>query len=524
MKRVKRYGVSILLASAGTGLFAQNTDSLFQAMKKQVLEDSIAYANAHAFDYSNCDLLDKDVMFQLDRNLNYQYENFHSAIKPYVAAPFAEDEGKRIELRPLAGFRSTYDASAKKYFTEKSIGPELHMNFSEKLSASFTFLAGSSAYPHYIDTLIKTTDVVPGLGTAYGAGKYSYQYYSGYVSYSPNHIFNFQFGKDKHFWGDGYRSLFLSDVSNSYPYFQSSVTVWKIKYVSLFAWMKDNSLSHFKKDYRDKFGTFHYLSWNVTKRLNIGLFEAVIWQGSDTNRVRGFDVNYLDPIIFFRPVEYSLGSSDNVGIGMSTKVKIGKRHQLYGQVFLDEFLLKEVLARNGWWGNKQAVQIGWKWFDVLGVKDLSARTEFNKVRPYTYSHGSVQQSYGNYNQPLAHPFGANFWESVSFLTYRHKKLLYEGELLLAAIGRNENGFNWGNNIFVSYSSRPQDYNNVTTQGLTTTLVYAAGNIAFFPFGGNWLRFEIGGSIRMESNSKADNKDLFIHFGIRTTLPNFYRDL
>lgn len=47
--------------------------------------------------------------------------------------------------------------------------------------------------------------------------------------------------------------------------------------------------------FRTKFMTHHYLSWNATKRLNIGLFESVLWQ--DDNQ-RGFDFNYVNPVIF----------------------------------------------------------------------------------------------------------------------------------------------------------------------------------------------------------------------------------
>ena len=95
------------------------------------------------------------------------------------------------------------------------------------------------------------------------------------------------------------------------------------------------------QDFRSKFGTFHYLSFNATKWLNIGVFESVIWQGNDPNRQRAYDINYLNPLIFFRPVEYSLGSADNSMLGFSFKIRLNENNQLYGQLLLDEFYLKE---------------------------------------------------------------------------------------------------------------------------------------------------------------------------------------
>ena len=101
-----------------------------------------------------------------------------------------------------------------------------------------------------------------------------------------------------------------------------------------------------------KFATIHHLNWNISKRVSLGIFEAIIWQAKDTLYNRQFDVNYLNPIIFYRPVEYSLGSSDNALLGLNAKLKISNNYQLYAQFILDEFLLKEVFVVCGWWANK----------------------------------------------------------------------------------------------------------------------------------------------------------------------------
>ncbi|HEY4799705.1 MAG TPA: hypothetical protein VII99_11560, partial [Bacteroidia bacterium] len=372
-----------------------------------------------------------------DSYLNEKGRNEHSSIKPYLNSPAlnaitdsiaqsmagsndnrlskVKDRNQRSKgMLAVNGIFTTevgYEQAAKvenKFLVEG--GLSVQAAYKNKLAFYSNFLSGSSAFPSYLDSSIKHTIVIPGMGSAYAMNHgYSYQYYSGYLSYSLNKIFNFQVGKDKHFWGEGYRSLLLSDVSNPFPFIKLSATVWKLKYVSLFANLKDvENPSGLHKDFVNKYGTFHYLSWNASKRLNISFFESIIWQGTDSNRVRKFDVNYLNPMIFYRPVEYSLGSSDNALLGFSYKIKVGKkcRQQFYGQIVIDEFLLKEVLAifkkaahpfdhtiQYGWWGNKQGVQFGFKDFDLFTVKNLNFQTEINAVRPYTYSHGSVLQNY-----------------------------------------------------------------------------------------------------------------------------------
>jgi hypothetical protein len=511
------------------------------------------FISAFSFSQSNENLTlfrEKNLMYE--EYLNSRDLKVHTSIKPFNNSKEFENAndsiGKRMRkssdtlfiisqkskntsrnrISPTAIFDSQFGLERGEKPGSKLLlsgGLALEVAVKKKLFFSGTFISGNSAFPSYLDTFINKTHVVPGVGSAYPSKNgYSYQYYSGYLSYSPNRIFNFQVGKDKNFFGDGYRSLFLSDVSNSYPFLKISTTVWKIKYVSLFACLKDvTNASGLKKDFLNKYGTFHYLSWNATRWLNLSLFESIIWQGTDNNRVRNFDVNYLNPVIFFRPVEYSLGSSDNSLIGFSFKVKAAKKFQLYGQLILDEFLLSEIKAMNGWWGNKQGGQFGLKYFDLFKVRDLTLQTEINAVRPYTYSHGSVQQNYGNFNQPLAHPLGANFAESVTFLNYRHRKWMFEAEFLYAKYGKDENGLNYGGNIFESYLTHPNEYGNTFFQGLQTNLLYSRVKIAYYLIPSADLMAEAGVAVRKETNSVSSLNSSFIFIGIKTGILNRYSD-
>ena len=61
---------------------------------------------------------------------------------------------------------------------------------------------------------------------------------NGHVSYQTSKHFNFQFGHGKHFIGDGYRSMLLSDNSFNYPYLKITTDVWKVSYVNLYSSIK----------------------------------------------------------------------------------------------------------------------------------------------------------------------------------------------------------------------------------------------------------------------------------------------
>ncbi len=503
--------------------------------------------------------LNRDYLYGYDNYFNNKEEKFQTFVKPYryadinqvkdstIAFPLFKDaygrylpviktkdkKKKKIEIdvSPLITSTFGYQATSPSRFTsDLAIGGNIMGSIGNKFSFNLKALAGRATFNSYTDSIINATHIIPGIGYAYRANNdsvnraYSYQYLTGYLSYSPNKIFNFQVGQDKQFWGDGYRSLFLSDVSAPYPYFKITTNVWKFNYVNLYTIMKDaTNPSGLKKDWSTKYASFHYLGINVSKRINIGLFESVVWQGTDNNRYRGYDINYMNPILFFRPTEYSLGSSDNALIGLSYKIKIFKKQQLYGQLLVDDFALKEALQHNGNWQNKEALQMGFKSFDVFKINRLNFQTEFNSARPYTYSHGSVQQNYGQLNQPLAHPLGANFMESATFLNYRYKRIFIEAKCIYAVYGADSTGKDYGKNIFISYVNRLSDYGNHIAQGIRTNLITTSLRGAYILDSRMNFKIEAGVSYRVEQTSTYTKQTPYIFVGIKTDLGNLYND-
>ena len=119
--------------------------------------------------------------------------------------------------------------------------------------------------------------------------------------------------------------------------------------------------------YDKKYMTLHHLSANVSKRLNIGIFESIVWESRRNPEISGFDIAYLNPIIFLRPVEYSLNSSDNALMGLNWKFKSTNNSHIYGQFVIDEFSQPALSSGEKWWGNKYSYQIGGKYFDAFSI-------------------------------------------------------------------------------------------------------------------------------------------------------------
>jgi hypothetical protein len=104
-------------------------------------------------------------------------------------------------------------------------------------------------------------------------------------------------------------------------------------------WLKDvRPEATVDKTYSTKYMANHYLSWNVSKRFNLGFFESVVWAN---NNNRSFDMSFVNPIIFYRAVEFASSSrSGNALLGISTKYKWNNQINLYSQFLLDEFALE----------------------------------------------------------------------------------------------------------------------------------------------------------------------------------------
>ena len=84
---------------------------------------------------------------------------------------------------------------------------------------------------------------------------------------------------------------------------------------------------------------------------------------------------------------------------------------------LDEFASESVVSGNGSYQNKSGYQLGIKVQNAFNVPNLFLQAEYNRVRPYTYSHNTVVLNYGNSNQALAHPWGASFYEAIFIARY-----------------------------------------------------------------------------------------------------------
>jgi len=374
--------------------------------------------------------------------------------------------------------------------------------------------------------------IVPGRGVAAesASGDFDYPVAEAYLSYSPNKYFNFQFGHGKNFIGDGYRSLLLSDNASPYPFFKMSTTFWKFKYTN--TWM---SLRDVRSDvvadgsFRTKFMANHYLSFNATKRLNIGLFENVIWTNDND---RGFDLNYLNPIIFYRAIEFSTGSrGGNALIGLSAKYKFSDRFNAYAQVIIDEFSTGAVFSSTKSYQNKQGVQVGFKYYDAFNIENLQLQFEFNQVRPYVYSNNEIVLNYGHNNQSMAHLWGANFREFIAIARYQNERWYGTAKAVYGKRGFEIGDIDtiyYGGSIYGNDENIPSEFGIEIGQGNTANTFI--GNVELGYIVNPSTNFKVYTNVLYRNNTIAEfdavnleESTVWVNFGIRTDIFNWYFD-
>ncbi|TNE79183.1 MAG: hypothetical protein EP332_11840 [Bacteroidetes bacterium] len=381
-----------------------------------------------------------------------------------------KSEDFEVFVNPILNLQAGRDWGQSEDLYTNTRGVEVRGSISKKLGFYTMFTENQTRAASYLrdqTSLAKGVFPSAGLTKGFKGNGYDFLQARGYITFTPIKNIHMQFGHDRNFIGDGYRSMILSDFGKEYLFLKVNTKVWKLNYQNLFAEMVSDRGSDFTFT-KKKYIAMHHLSMNLFKNLQVGLFETIVFDRTDSNGVnRGFELNYLNPIIFYRSVEHGLNSSDNAMIGTNFKWNFLKRFSLYGQLTLDELKFGEYTDNKGWWGNKYAAQLGLKYVDAFFIPNLDAQYEFNVVRPYTFTHFKTSQNYTHFNTPLGHPLGANFREHIAILRYRTLKKLH---LHLIWI-HNEKGLdndtsNWGGNILTkTYLDREQEYGNNIAQGI-----------------------------------------------------------
>lgn len=238
------------------------------------------------------------------------------------------------------------------------------------------------------------------------------------------------------------------------------------------------------------------LSLNIGKRLNVGLFQGMIWQAADSLNRQRIGWQYINPLIFTNLAMYGLSNKNNIVIGTDLNFKITSSLSAYGQLMVDD------LSKNTTNTPRYGYQLGAKYFDAFTVKNLMLQLEFNDVKEGSYQSPdalSNSQAYGHYNQPLAYTFGSGT-EYIVLGSYKYKRVFLNAKLNLQY--KTINQFPLYKTVFTNIQ---MGYTINTAYNFNVSLGYINRNQDFYGF------------------NASNNKTNMLTLSIKSNLYNTYFD-
>jgi hypothetical protein len=370
----------------------------------------------------------------------------------------------------------------------------------DKFYFETSFIESQSIFPNYIANSAKASGVVPGQGRwkAFKSNGFDYAFSSGFISVQPIKNLNIQFGHGKQKIGNGYRSLLLSDNSFNYPYarFTQQWFKGKVQYTNIYAALMNLVPSAKKINpnaerlFQKKAASFQYLSINLSKTINLGFFQGMIWQAGDDKNRQHLDWQYFNPVIYTNLLSYKLSNRNNILAGGDLKIKLTNKLNIYGQIMLDD------LNRPDSTGKGSGYQAGANLFDALGIKNLFFQIEYNSVGRGSYLNPDTitDQSYSHYNQTLAYTPG-NGQEFVFMCDYKKKRVFTNIRYNYQTVSLAKNSYGYTNivnarigyvinpsynlNISLGMLYRTQNFSNFSTLNNVTSYIYLAFRTSFY---------------------------------------------
>ena len=508
---------------------------------------------------------------RFDQNINLVGTNFHTAtksyrfnqIKPYYSFSKKIQElkyekeswlGRKLFNEHLAAFQTenywlTFDIAAdlqigndfdtdinptynntRAAYVQGGIGDNF-IFYGSVFESQGRFADYYNRFSRSISPIDGWEAVVPGRGVSkpFKDQGFDYPVTEGYLGYEASDVFYFELGMGKNFIGDGYRSLFTSDNAAPQPYFKVDAEFWKIKYTNTWMSLRDTQSLTDSGAYTTKFMATHFLSYNVSKKLNIGLFEAVLWENEAT---RGFDFSYLNPLILYQMTEFATGTDGGKAlVGLSYKYKFSDKLNTYGQFLIDELATDDISSFNKSWRNKFGLQLGLKYYDLFSIDHLNLQLEYNQVRPFTYSHNTQTLNYVHSGQSMAHLWGANFRELLAIMRYNKDRFYGHAKFIMGERGfepeADSNPF-YGSDLFGNEDNRNADQGVNIGQGNRVNSYYSELEVGYIVNPVTHLKL-FGRAIYRNFDASVDNARTFdnittwLSIGLRTDLFNRYYD-
>lgn len=288
------------------------------------------------------------------------------------------------------------------------------------LGARFGFVTGfyenQGQWPEFMRRQAEANGVAPGMGRWKRYRFHGFDYSMSYAQmhYSFKRWLTLRAGQGKHFVGHGYRSLLLSDAAFNYPYLSAELTSPNGKWQYTTRYFALQTLERMPLGevpealFKRKAMTMHYLSWSPHPKLELGLFEGIVWNRFGSTGTQMPSWGAYVPVLGINTAALGWDNANNVIAGLNARVSPRSDLKIYGQWVVDGAEESQM----GW-------QAGVQWFDAIPRLDI--QLEYNHSGSLLYTHPQGYESYSHFNQSLGSPVLPGSDEVVGIIEYRYRR-------------------------------------------------------------------------------------------------------
>jgi hypothetical protein len=344
-----------------------------------------------------------------DHLLEVKEKDFYLSIDPLLDLQWMDD---------LADTGSYADTVR---LTRNTRGLIIQAEIGKTIRLQSTFLENQIVLPQGWKIFADSLQIIPGMGRQkeFKVIGFDFGFSTSILSYSPASWIDLETGNGKKFIGHGYRSLLLSDAPFNYPYIGSNLRHPNGKWT--FTWfhaglqnLERLPLGEVPESlFKRKAIGFHYVSFAPTPWLEVGLFDATIWQRWDSSGTQGLHPLMFNPIPLANSAFFGMNGKNNTLAGLNVRVRVHPKIHVYGQALSDDIS-----------SSRMGFQAGIKTYR-LGLEGLNLLLEYNLLSDRVYASPFPLQNYVHFNQPLGHPAGPGMSEIVGELHYRFRRVFFE---------------------------------------------------------------------------------------------------
>lgn len=230
---------------------------------------------------------------------------------------------------------------------------------------------------------------------------------------------NIEVGRDYSKWGPMHnKQLFLSSHSPAMDMIRLTFLFSHLKITSLTGFLiyvderiNTPGIQPHSLPKKEKFIAASRAEYNFGGGFNAGFNYALVYGN------RSLDLKYIVP---FYPIKSK--PDDNILIGFDAEWNFINGYKIYGEVIVDDLDINNLLSDS--YKNRYGFGLGFFSFNFLSINNLSFRVEYQRLRPYVYTHSNSFSIYKNYDSNLASVFGPNSDQFTTNIKYWFKRTLW----------------------------------------------------------------------------------------------------